>query len=419
MIDHRTTTPRSKGRTEAARPFVHSARWIVLLTILIEVQTPRFGGSSRLNLAIVAALLLVLLAKRSQAVARNTGLLFAWPLAPLLLYVLWCLGSALWAYSATEALLQAGFLLLALLVAISYAEVPRAVFAQETVRVIVWLCLLSWAMAVALPNIAVLPDVTWRLNGPMQHSQRLALIAGAAAILLVALLVTRRRVFASRPLDVLALSLLFATILATQTRANTAFVVATLAAVVYAYVKPWQKVMLLASFISLIISIVWNFERILAAIDREGSNTMTLTGRTRTWEAALEMIPDQLFQGYGFGSFYSPLTAYFFSSGYISPHAHNTWINSAFETGIIGMGLLSLFIVGALLGPRRPRAVNLFAWPIVLLGTLAGLTGIVYGGKLSSLWLLSVILVSQAVHSRTILPAVRGPSKRGLPTARS
>lgn len=374
-----------------------AARWIVVVAILIEVQGPRVAGSLRLNIAIVALLLLLLVLRRGSKISANAWILTAWPILPLFLYCLWCGVSAIWAYSAGEAILQSGLLLLVLVVSTSYAENSPAVFAREVVKVCVALAMLSWAMAVAIPSVAVLPDITWRLNGPMQHSQRLSLICGAALVLLVALRRAGERTFSTPARELGAAVLLLATLLATQTRANTAFIAVAVGAVVYARSRPWQKVLLLGSFIAFVLWIYLDIDFILGSIDREGSNTMTLTGRTHTWSASLEMIAQREVLGYGFGSFFSPLTAHFFASGYVSPHAHNTWINSTFETGLIGMGLLTLFLIGAVIGSRKLRAVNQFAWPVVLLGVLAGLTGIVYGGKLSTLWAISVVLVCQAV----------------------
>ena len=111
------------------------------------------------------------------------------------------------------------------------------------------------------------------------------------------------------------------------------------------------------------------------------------------------MIRENPIHGYGFSSFYSDLTQNFFSSGYIAPHAHNTWINSTFETGLVGAGLLSLFMVVSL-WYNNSTSHPTFASFVMIFAMLCGLTGLVFGVKVSTLWIITAILVAQEVANK-------------------
>ncbi len=153
-----------------------------------------------------------------------------------------------------------------------------------------------------------------------------------------------------------------------------------------------------------------NVDWLLGLVGREGSNTATLTGRTTIWDSTLQLIPDHPWIGHGFGTFYSPLTRDFFSSGYIAPHAHNTWLNALFETGAVGTALLSLFLLAGLLWGGGAHRTNIYAWPLALFVTLCGLTGVVFGGKLSTLWVIVAAMLAQSAWERHMgVTAAAGP----------
>ncbi|MGP6170799.1 O-antigen ligase family protein [Microbacterium sp. A204] len=377
-----------------------AARAVIVIALILEVQGPRFAGGLRLLIAIfVVAAALALLARlyRGHDPFRAIA---SWPMGAFVAYVAWCLISAIWSAVPSETFLQSGLLLLSLLLALSYADMSREVFAIEFIKVAVVLSVVSWAMVPVLPDVAVLPDVTWRLNGPLQHPQRLSLFVGLALILGVALKVSGRRIFTSRRNSFLAFGILLTTLGATQARANTVFVALVVGAVVFKRAEIWQKILLLAALFATILVVSFNVDVLLAAVDREGSNTLTLTGRTRTWEAASEMIEIHPEMGYGFASFFSPLTEHFFTSGYVTPHAHNTWVNATFETGFIGAGLLTLFLLGSLLSRGSSGRANYLSWPAVLFAVMAGLMGIVFGGKVTTMSIIVMIMVGQAAHVR-------------------
>lgn len=396
-----------------------TARYLVLIALVLEVQSPMVGGGVRLAVVGFVLFSAILLLANVRAAIENLSLLASWPLAALLAYCLWCSLSAFWSVRPSESLLQSGLLMLGLLIAIAAAGAPQEILAREFVRVVTWLSVMSWAMVVLVPGIAVVAGSTWRLSGPMQNSQRLALVTGAAFLLVLALRHAGVKVFASRQREVLALALLAVTLLATQTRANTVFVVVAALTIYYFRARPWQKVLLVGTGLAAISWIIYHFAAIMAAFDREGSETATLTGRTTIWENTLRLIDLEPWIGYGFGAFYSnPLTSYFFSD-YIAPHAHNMWLNAAFETGWTGAGLLTLFFVGGILSRGGSLRANRYVWPLLVFVALCGLTGVVFGGKVGTLWLVVVGMVAQATLARrtsarasAALKSARGPRRR-------
>lgn len=374
-------------------------RAVIVMALLIEIQSPRIGNNYRLNIAIFGIFAILLLLFRARHASENFYVAFSGAMGFLSAYCVWCAASAAWSVNPNDALIDSGMLFIIVLIAASYASVPAIVIAEEFVRVAVLLALLSWVMVIAAPTIAVLPDAVWRLNGPMQHSQRLALVMGGALIVLTIISLYHRGPGGGQTRNtVLFFAVLGVTLLATQTRAFTVFTAVVLWFILFGKAKARQRILLLIGMAIAILVAVLNVDQILAAINRDGSNTGTLTGRTVIWEESLILIRDSPFLGNGFSSFYSDLTSGFFESGYIPPHAHNTWINAAFETGIVGAALLTLFMLAVMRYGSISRPS--FASALMSFSVLCGLMGLVFGGKVSTLWVVVTLFAAQQVASR-------------------
>lgn len=374
-----------------------NARIVICLALVLEVQAPRLGNF-RLTVAAFAFGAALLLFVRMRQAVQNFDVMTRGPMLFLTLYCVWCMTTIAWSATPFDTVFDSGLLIVTLLLAASYAYVDVRIFAEEFVKISVCLAVLSWMMAAAVPRIAVLPDLVWRLNGPMQHPQRLALVMGAAMVTLVTMKLYHRTWPASAPTTAAVFVVLAATLLATQTRAFTAFAFAVVCLLMFMRAATWLK--LIASTVALLV--IWwsvaNFDLLMGAISRDGSNTLTLTGRTVIWERSLDLIRENPVLGYGFGSFRSDLTQYFFASGYLAPHAHNTWINATFETGIVGAVLLTGFMLAALRCgiARRPSVGS----ALILFAVLCGATGLVFGGKVSTLWVIGAVMVAQEVAQR-------------------
>jgi len=74
----------------------------------------------------------------------------------------------------------------------------------------------------------------------------------------------------------------------------------------------------------------------------------TITGRTIIWEVAFNRLMERPFLGYGRGAFWAPKSNYAFEAtqaigtGWVPPHGHNGFIDTALDIGLIG--LLLFFI---------------------------------------------------------------------------
>jgi len=327
-----------------------------------------------------------------RTIIKHSSALVAPPLIFFTLYLIINCISFAWSYDPLNSLLHGATLFTFLLLATSYANVDSDEFAGEVVRVIVAIAVLSWVMVVLAKNVAVLPDIVWRLNGPMMHSQRLSLILSLAIICLT-LLKVRSSAAIGRRAWAAYLAILVVTLVATQTRAFTFFCIVTVGYIIFWHVSILSRVALLSAFIASVSAVLFNWEKVLESISRDGSNTMTLSGRTVAWENGIAMIQESPLLGYGFASFNTDLTRDFFASGYIIPHAHNTWINAAFETGVIGAGLMTTFMLAVLVNRKffRPS----YSEALVLWVILSGLTGLILGGKINPSAAIVMIFIAQ------------------------
>ena len=123
------------------------------------------------------------------------------------------------------------------------------------------------------------------------------------------------------------------------------------------------------------------------------------------------MIADQPWTGYGFGAFKSHLTGSFFESTYVPPHAHNFWINSAFETGIVGATVLTASL---LLTIRRWKERDFLAAMLALFALGCGLVSDTVGSAVNSIWIL-VAFVVVAPHVRPVTIGSVAPKGLGAP----
>lgn len=78
---------------------------------------------------------------------------------------------------------------------------------------------------------------------------------------------------------------------------------------------------------------------ILSALGRDA----TFTGRTAIWASLLPVASQQPILGLGFGSFWTPLTRVHYLVG----EAHNGYLDVVLELGIVGLVLLSLFLLSS------------------------------------------------------------------------
>lgn len=101
---------------------------------------------------------------------------------------------------------------------------------------------------------------------------------------------------------------------------------------------------------------------------------LTLTGRTTLWQAAIEMIQQRPWLGYGYDAFWhgwDSAAAYIWRlEAWPAPHAHNGFVDLTLHLGLIG---LSIFLIGFFgnflkgLIQFRMTSGSEFVWPILYL----------------------------------------------------
>ncbi len=88
----------------------------------------------------------------------------------------------------------------------------------------------------------------------------------------------------------------------------------------------------------------FNADAILVALGR----TPTLTGRTDLWEASFELIQMRPLHGWGLRGSFSPGSPIRDMIVWDAPYAHNHWIDTMLEVGLIGTFLYTLTLVRTL-----------------------------------------------------------------------
>lgn len=386
------TTPYSRVRNWSIRAI------IVLLTVY-EFQSPRIMEEMRLVNVLVLGIGTFFFIVRARLLLKHLQIAPKPPILFFFLYLALVAGSTIWSYSPVDTIQHVLMISIFSFLALTYAGLDSDRFAAELVRVATALAAVSWLMLVVARDIAVLPDIVWRLNGPMAHAQRLALMMSAGLICLTILSV-RRSPTISFGARLAFFTIMGVTLFATQTRAFTFFCLIVVSYAFFCHANKMMKTLMLSCLIASIAAAILNWDLVLELIARDGANTMTLTGRTTIWNIAISMIEERPLLGYGFTSFYTPLTQHFFYSEYIAPHAHNSWINAAFETGIVGASLLTMFMLSVLIGgkPRNPGySESLIIWSI-----LCGTTGLIFGGKMTTPAVLILIFIAQSTWQKYI-----------------
>jgi len=268
-----------------------------------------------------------------------------------------------------------------------------------------FVAILSWPVALIFPSFGTSrPFNMWRLQGIMIYCQPLSLFMSLAGLCLV---LARFRgeldiKFQDRRFWFVAL-LIGATALATKARAFTTFAIVALVVTFYVSFSRKAKIALVL-FVAAVIFFIATHPQILIDIyQRGGAEDLTLSGRVGIWISSLAKIRHRPWLGYGFASFSPQLVGNFFSD-YVPPHAHNTWIQAAFETGIIGAILVTIFmgtiVVTGILYYRRYHKPN-YSLVLMIFAAFCGLTGVVFGYKLvPSAGLILLLAVQEAYQAR-------------------
>ncbi len=145
---------------------------------------------------------------------------------------------------------------------------------------------------------------------------------------------------------------------------------------------------------------VWGvFDVLSFGLDLLGKSAH-LTGRTYLWESVLKMIEQRPWLGYGYDGFWlgmsGPSARVWLENPWSPPHAHNGFLDTWLELGLVGLGLLGLsaaFIVSRLLSLFSRSTSAAARWPLMFMIFVAlyNLTENTILARNSIFWVLYVI----------------------------
>ena len=390
-------------------------RWLTLLLFLIacfliNAHSFRVGEEERRIWApLVLALMTLVTLVRVPLLLRGSWRVF---LSPAVLcfvaYLLWLGITQFWSLSPAEGKSHILVLWVALMAALALAD------ERPHQTALLFLGLMTIVMLVSLAGGAVMApwakgtESGYRLKGLMAHQQTLALVVSAG--MLMALVWSFNRKTAGLPRPTVRLwvfgALGLVTLAATQGRSLSAFFVVAAFMAWFFHMKGYRRFYVLTAAIIVGGGLYVALDVLLPLVSR--GNEESLSGRTIVWELTLRAIYDRPWGGYGFGTYadyFKPMW-----NGWAPGHAHNLWLQAAFEGGIVAAGLLTLFMVLVVKqGLRFQRDTGLVSYALVftVYFVLGGATSVFFGEKLSALYGLYLLLVVQEERLRLDAVALR------------
>lgn len=365
------------------------------------------NGSNPWNpvLLITSLFAIVMMAFEARRGAREQPRLFFVD-AVLVTYFAYCFLSAAWSPDHTNTLLQASLLAVGWLASVAL----RTVDVRAIVVGFVWLALIiavaSFVVAPLSPTMAFQPG-SGELRGVLNHQLRLGMVMTLALCLLALLVANRDRARflpMSRGRLALVVVVLVVCLAAAQARLYTFFGVLALVLTIAVMWRRWTRVLALA-FVTTLIVLIYVNAPFLISLVAGGDPTDTLTGRTVVWSRTQVAIDEGTPWGYGFASFGSDVFAGFWGA-YRAPHAHNSFLQAQFETGVIGFVLVVLMLLTQLWSAYRAgRALGRVPYSLLLVASasLGSLTGLVYASKPNLLLMVSFLaLVSEMQEARGV-----------------
>jgi O-antigen ligase len=395
---------------------------VFILTLFVENVV---GSSEEISPMKVLGMVILLGWLVSIAVRRRTGLKFDAFAAVLLLFVVWCGVSLVYAMDTRVALGRSFQFVQYALLTLMFSSV---VDTPDRVRRVYWSFALCTIISTVVAVVMYYLGMTASASGFVGNRNLLAIYINIA-IVCAYLLYQEKRQDPSRFVLLAALPLLFLGIGLTLSRGGLITLALTLVAVWYRVARQRGFILLAASIgmIGLLTYVLpsafWKrAESIVPAIRRQQD---TFGSRVKLWTAAMRMVEDRPLLGVGPGNFVKVYSRYARGSEllYQNLSSHNAFIGLAAEHGVPGAVLFLLLFGFALRSARRSIRIgratarsdlelhSVVVEVSLLALAMAGLTGDVYGVK--SLWMFFGVAVAMqrmayGVVSEKTVPAARG-----------
>ncbi len=362
--------------------------WLGGCLLAVAAAAP-FEGDRIALLAMVAPMSWCLFARRDRAAVAR----ISWP---VLLFLLWLALTMLWsvdgAQTASSVLKMALLTLLGTLVSAGRSVDGLMDVIARCGQVALTA---SWVLYFALPDVGRNWDgyESGAMRGIFVHRNTLGYFAALITITTLVRWARGPRRLLSPSLAWACLALVSTVMSQSRTAWSVLGVTAALALVMLAMRglrRPARlsAVAVLVVLVGALVRVALNPEQVVTGLGRDA----TLTGRTEIWGAVVTGIIERPFLGYGWGALWragSPATeALWAEAGFAFHHAHNGYLDSAAQAGLIGMSLGLL---------------------VVATGLWRALRSHVHRGSWSSTWVL-LVLAAVLVFNMTEAVAFTGMS---------
>ncbi|MGH2607912.1 MAG: O-antigen ligase family protein, partial [Tepidiformaceae bacterium] len=329
----------------------------VFIMLLFVEKGLTTGGSNVTVMKMVGPFILlawlISLAARRKAPFESNPLVFV-----MMLFIIWCGVSVIYAFDATPALVRFGTLAqlsVATLMFASVADSPKRI--RDVFASLVLWTTLTTAISIGLYYVGISPMV----RGIREDRNSFAIYINVAIVCAYALLrLTPTR--GVRLLLTVSLPVLLLGLALTFSRAG--FVVLLSILLLIAYRTARERRLGVAMALILIMGLVgvlapgavW--ERMGSILPSVQYREDTFGIRVNLWELGLEMIHDRPMTGVGAGNFQTASLRYARGDVTIAGYAaHNSYISVAAETGILGIGLFLAMHLLAINATRKILSV--------------------------------------------------------------
>lgn len=346
------------------------------------------------------------------------------------MYLIWIgvLGcTAMWSISPTATLRSITPLLVVWLATLFLHQLSTVDAVRIVLSTSVWVSILSLVSVPLLGASYVYQPKSStgapELRGIFDHQLRLgSFIALAVGFVVIAgLNGDLKRVLSKRPaINICCCTVLLIVLFLSRTRLYVAAAVIAVLIAVALGRRGSKKLISLLAVIAFAAVVAFNLNTILTKLEEVGFDT-TLTGRTDIWTRALNGITESSRSlGHGFGTFELPQFDYLYPTQYRATHAHSSYIQALFETGVLGLAALILLIVVQLIVAWRYSVrCNTYSYSmfLILYAALGSVTGLVYAdARLSpmiGLLTLFLAIETRAIPMATVLPTTRNRAELG------
>lgn len=326
-------------------------------------------------------------------------------------YLLWLgfvIASMAWSLSATGTLRTALPLVAVWVATLFLCRLPVVYAVRVVVIVAICVAVLSLLMIPLSPDLAYQPSSSTgmpELRGIFNHQLRLgAFTALAVGLLLIAranndigAVLTKWRFF-----NYVGIAILVVVTFLSRARG---YVGIAIIAVILTFLLSRRGSRKWITLVAVSLGAIWvvgRLDLILSDLETSYGVDTSLTGRTEIWSKVLGEISERnFFLGYGFDTFRLSAFDYIFGTHYRPNHAHNSYVQALFETGVVGLALIAALVVLQLITAWKSSIrCNAFSYSLflVLYAAIGSIVGLNYAGKLSALF--GIMLLFLAIEAR-------------------